>query len=78
MTAVFTLIFQLDSMDPPPLFNLAGLTGVLPGANSAVGTFLGWPLGAKVRVTPDLPTAAAGSAPGARALLMSAICGLGG
>jgi hypothetical protein len=78
LTAVFTPIFQLDSMDPPPLFNLAGLTGVLPGASSAVGTFLGWPLGAKVRVTPDLPTAAEGSAPGARALLMSAICGLGG
>ena len=65
-------------MDPPPLFIRAGFTGVLPGASSAVGTFLGWPLGAKVLVTPDLPIAAEGSAPGASALLMSAIWGLGG
>lgn len=64
-------------MDPPPLFIRAGLTGA-PGASNAVGTFLGCPLGAKVLVTPDLPTAAEGSAPGASALLMSAICGLGG
>ena len=75
--SALTPIFQPDSIEPPPLLSLAGF-GAVPGANNAVGTFLGCPFGARVLVTPDFPTAAEGSAPGASALLMSAICGLGG
>ena len=78
MTPLLKPIFQLPSIDPPPLLSLAGFAGALPGASNAVGTFLGWPFGAKVRVTPVLPTGAEASAPGASALLISAIWGLGG
>ena len=77
MTPLLTPIFQLVSMEPPPLFSLTGLP-VLPGGNKAVGTFLGCPFGASVLVTPGLLVGAAGSAPGASALVMSASWGLGG
>lgn len=77
LTPLLTPIFQLPSREPPPLFKRTGFP-VLPGGNSAVGTFLGCPLGASVLVTPGLPVGAVGSAPGASALVMSASCGLGG
>ena len=73
LTPLLAPIFQLPSIEPPPLSSLAGFTGALPGASNAVGTFLGCPFGASVRVTPVLPTGVEASAPGARDLLISAI-----